>query len=140
MDELKKQVSRARQRLTLQRFKSCLIWSWFACLTIATMACLIPKIWPLELDRTMWMWSWMVGAASVGLVVATVWTLLTRDSQLEVAIELDRRFALKERVSSTLSLSDEELSTEAGQALLDDATRRVAQVEIAQQFRDQPQW
>ena len=135
MDELKKQVDRAQRRLTWQRFQNALVRSLLVSLAIAIIGCLIPKVWPLGIDPMTWMWSWLGGAAAMGVVSAVLWTWLTHDSRLEAAIEIDRRFGLKERVSSTLALSDRELDTEAGQALVADASRRVAQVEVADQFR-----
>ena len=53
---------------------------------------------------------------------------------MDAAIELDRRFGLKERVSSLLSLESNELETEAGQALLNDAVRRVESLEVREKF------
>lgn len=140
MDELNKQVRRAHNRLTRQRFKHVLIWALFVGFIIAAIACLAPKVWPMQVDQSTWMWSWLGGTAVASLVVAIVWTLATRESRLDAAIEIDRRFGLKERVSSTLALSDGELATDAGQALLDDAARRVAQVEVADEFRAEPRW
>ncbi len=140
MDELKKQVGRAQMRLTLQRFANLLASTLSVSFLVALVAVTIPKLRHLEVDGQAWTWTWLGGAALVGLLSAIFWTLATRGSQLEAAIELDSRFGLKERVSSTLALSEEELQTSAGQALLEDATRRVALVEVSEQFRGQPRW
>jgi chemotaxis protein histidine kinase CheA len=140
MDELKKQVGRAHTRMTFQRFLNVLVWTLFACFLVALVAALIPKIRPIAIDAHTWTWGWLGGTAIAGFLIAFGWTLATRTSRLEAAIELDQRFGLKERVSSTLALSEAELETEAGQALLTDATRRVAQVEVAEKFQGQPKW
>jgi hypothetical protein len=67
-------------------------------------------------------------------MIAGIWTYVTRQNQLEAAIEIDRRFNLKERVSSTLALDESELKTPAGRALLGDALRRVERLDIPSQF------
>ena len=68
----------------------------------------------------------MGGALGVGLVAAIVWTLVSRRSVLDAAIELDLRFGLKERVSSSLSLSEDDLQSDAGRALVKDALKKGA--------------
>ncbi|HEX5033295.1 MAG TPA: hypothetical protein VFW62_02330, partial [bacterium] len=77
---------------------------------------------------------------AAGLVVAGVWTYIIRRTSLDAAIELDKRFGLKERVSSTLALGPEELETEIGQALLVDAVRRVERIDVREQFQVSPSW
>ena len=59
---------------------------------------------------------------------------------MDAAIELDRRFGLKERVSSALSLAPEEVETEAGQALVSDAVRRVGALEVNEKFGVNANW
>jgi hypothetical protein len=72
------------------------------------------------------------------VVVAAVWTLLTRPAALDAAIEIDRRFGLKERVSSSLALSDRELETEIGQALVADTSRRIERIDLTERFKVRP--
>ncbi len=76
----------------------------------------------------------MGGAAAAGLFIAIGWTMAVSRQALDAAIELDRRFGLKERVSSVLSLPSDELATEAGQALLNDTVRRVESLEVREKF------
>jgi len=128
MDELKKQVARAR-------FLRVLTWSLFGTFLVAAIAIAIPKIWAVSVSETMWTRGWLIGAAILGLLIAAAWALLNRRSPLEAAIEIDQRFGLKERVSSTFALSSDDLETEAGQALVEDASRRVAKLDIGEKFR-----
>ncbi len=134
MDALKRQVAIAYRRLLIQRFLGLLAWSWFATLLVAAVAVAIPKLFPLELDSFVWSASWIGGAVLVGLVVAAVWTYATRLGPLEAAIEIDRRFGLKERVSSTFALDESELVTPAGKALARDAERRVERLDVQSKF------
>ncbi|HVX11932.1 MAG TPA: hypothetical protein VHC22_12180 [Pirellulales bacterium] len=131
MDVLKQQVRRARRRLAWQRFFAILGWSWFAWLFAATAVVTVDKFKPLGLVE----WAWPVAALVGGLVTATIWCFATRRSELEAAIEIDRRFGLKERVSSTYALGAEQLETPAGRALVEDAMKRVERLHVAEQFR-----
>ena len=140
MEEIKRQVGRARRRLILQQFISVAVWTLFAALFLAVVGLAVPKIWPLSLDQQVWMMSWIGGAVAVGLLVAAVWTYAVRRSALEAAIELDLRYGLRERISSTLALTKEELESEAGRALMSDAVRRVERIDVREQFAVTPNW
>ncbi len=135
MEEIKKQVARARRRLVLQQFGVIVAWSLFVCLLIAAIALAVPKIWPIPtLDYSWWMWGWIGGAVGVALAVAAIITWCVRRSPLDAAIEIDRRFGLKERVASTLWLAPDEMETEAGRALMEDALRRVSRIDVTERF------
>ena len=140
MEEIKRQVGRAHRRLVFQQFLRVVGWSLFATLLVAAIGLAVPRIWPLALDRQIWDWSWIGGGLAAGLVVAGIWTLIIRRSKLDAAIELDRRYGLKERVSSTLALGPEELETEIGRALMTDAVRRVERIDVREQFQVSPSW
>ncbi|MDP7014271.1 MAG: hypothetical protein QGG36_00575, partial [Pirellulaceae bacterium] len=140
MEELRTQVKRAHRRLVLQRFLQASPWFLFTGFMIALVGVAVPKIWTIQVDQNIWLWSWVGGAAAVSLLMSIVWTVATRRGALDAAIELDKRFGLKERVSSTLSLAPDELETEAGQALVNDAIRRVARVDVKEHFRVRTTW
>ncbi|MCI0357585.1 MAG: hypothetical protein L0211_03755 [Planctomycetaceae bacterium] len=140
MDEIKRQVGRAHRRLVFQQFLYVVGWSLFATLLIAAIGLAVPRIWVLAVDRQVWDWSWIGGGVGAGLLVAGLWTWFIRRSKLDAAIELDRRFGLKERVSSTLALGPEELDTDIGQALVTDAVRRVERIDVREQFQVKPTW
>ncbi len=140
MEEIKRQVNRAQRRLIGQQFLSIVVWSLFATLLIAAIGLAIPKIWALELNQDIWNYSWLGGSISVGLLTAIIWTYVVRRSSIDAAIELDRRYGLKERVSSTLALAPSEMETEIGKALVADAIRKVERIDVREQFRIQPTW
>ncbi len=140
MEEIKRQVKRAQQRLVLEQFWRVFGWSLFAVLLIAALGLAIPRIWVLNLNQQAWDLSWIGGGIAVGLLLAGVWTYVVRRTKLDAAIELDRRFGLKERVSSTLALSPSELNSDVGQALVSDAIRRVERIDVREQFRVAPTW
>jgi hypothetical protein len=84
------------------------------------------------------MWSWVGGSVGAGFLTAIIWTFCVRRSSLEAAIEIDRRFGLKERVSSTLALGPEERDTDIGKALVSDTARRVERIDVKDKFRLSP--
>ena len=57
-----------------------------------------------------------------------------------VASEVDHRFGLKERVSSALAIDPEVAQGQVGQALIEDAKRRVETIEVAEKFELRPRW
>ncbi len=141
MEEIKRQVKRARRRMVLQQFLTIVAWSLFASLLVGAIGLAIPKIWALSgIDREAWKWTWIGGSIATGLLMAGVWTYFVRRSALEAAIEIDRRFGLKERVSSTLALAPEELNSDIGQALMQDAARRVERIDVREHFKVVPSW
>lgn len=134
MESLKKQVAIVRRRLAVQRFLGWLVWGWFGALLVAVVAIGVQKLFLTEVDGTIWGAAWIGGAVVAGVLFAIVATVWSRSSDLEAAIELDRRFGLKERVSSSLALSEEEIQSPAGQALMNDAVHRVSRLEVGERF------
>lgn len=136
MDTLKQQIRRAQTRLILQQFASRLAWCWFATLLVAAVAIAAGKYWPL--DQQAWAYGWLGGALAAGLLAAAAWTWNKRHSPLTAAVEIDRRFGLKERVASTLALDSAQLNSDIGQALVRDTQQRVERIEVAEQFKMRP--
>ena len=134
MEELQRQIGRARRRLTLQRFAIALGW----CLAIALAAALVmvgvDKFHPLGLNP----WLWPAAAALLGLLAAAIWSLVTGRGSLDAAIELDRRFALKERVSTAWALDPTLRDTPSGQAVLAAAVEHVKRIEVGSRFAVRP--
>jgi septal ring factor EnvC (AmiA/AmiB activator) len=135
MDQIRKQVSRARRRLWVELLLNRLIRCWFVTLLVAATAVAIPKLVTIENLPAHWSAAWIVGAIGVGLLVALLWTWLRGRSELDAAMEIDRRFELKERIASSLSLPAEAAQSEAGQALLNDALRAINRLDIDDRFR-----
>ena len=134
MTELHRQVQRAQRRLTLQTFLTSSIWSLSACLAIAMVALLVTKLRFVGVDATTWAAAWLGGAVVLGLLGSAVWTWVKHASLSEAAFEIDHRFGLKERVSSSLSLTPDEADSQIGQALVADAARRVERIDVREKF------
>ena len=126
MDQLRQQVARARRRLVLEQFLGRLVWCLLGALTLAAIAIAVPRIIAIENLPANWDMTWLLGALGVGFLSPASWTFITSRSPLDAAIEIDRRFDLRERIASSLSLPTEEQSSEAGRAVVNDALRRQA--------------
>jgi len=154
MEQLTKQVRRAQRWLGVQRFFGVLGWCLFGTLLVALAIIAVDKFWPLGLGP--WIqyagsragydpfepWvvellkaaTWAGAALGLGIVAAVVWAVIRGRGPIDAAIEIDRRFQLKERVSSTLAMSPDERRTPSGQALTDDAIARVRGIDVGEHF------
>jgi hypothetical protein len=140
MDEIRRQVHRARRRLITQQFLGLVTWSLFATLVIAAVGLAVPKLWVLDIEPQRWLWGWVGGGLGAGLLLAACWTWFVRRGPLDAAIEIDRRFGLRERVSSSLALTPGELGSDVGQALLNDALHSVQRIDVRDNFPVQLPW
>ncbi len=134
METLRRQIRRAHRRLILQSFSGKLAWCWFVALLVAALAIAAGKYWPVS-DQRSWAWGTLGTALGAGAIAALLWTWARRKNRLDAAIEIDRRFGLKQRVSSALTLDGTTLHSEAGQALVHDALTRLGRIDVAEQFR-----
>lgn len=133
MDQLRKQVRRVQRLLFWQQVGRNLPWCWFFALLAAAAVLAVDKYRPLGVSL-----AGALGAAlTVGALAALGWAYWRRQGAVDAAIEIDRRFGLKERVSSTLALAPADLETEAGEALARDAVRRVSQIDVGERFKFQ---
>ena len=130
MEALRRKVLVARRRLAMQRFLRSLPWCLFATLALAAVVIAVDKYFPLGLDA----WTWPAAGAAAGVILAAAWVWYQGQSEVDAAIEIDRRFGLKERVSSTYALSAAERDTAVGHALIADACRAIDRVEVAEGF------
>jgi len=125
--------------LVLEQFGAHLTACLFFLLLIAATAIAVNKLWPIPgVDDRGWTIAWLAGAAGLAVLSALAWTIYKARTSLEAAIELDRRFGLRERVSSALALRPEELETPVGQALMSDTLKKVSRLDVGEQFRVRP--
>jgi hypothetical protein len=134
MNAILQQTLRARTRLLLQRFGRSFSWSLFLGLFLASLGLFWVKIWHIEFHQGVWVASWLVGGCALAIIAAGVAAFWGGPTRQHAAREIDRRFGLKERVSSALLLDLDEQDTPAGKALLADAEKRVSNLEMHEQF------
>ncbi len=135
MNELREQIARARRRLVLEQFSARSVWCLFAALVVAAVAIAVPRFVSIANLPQQWDAIWFAAAIGGGLVAAAVWTMISRRTALDAAIEIDRRFELRERVASSISLTEAERNTAAGQALVKDAVRAASRIDVGDKFR-----
>lgn len=134
MDQIRKQATIARRRLVSERFLSFLPWTLSIGLVVAVVGLALPKVMHLQVEPSVWFASWLGGTALVALITNTFLTLVGRPSLTDSALQIDRRFMLKERISSALALTPEDRESELGQALADDANRRAEKLDVRDKF------
>lgn len=136
---LVRQVARARRRLFLQDLLERTVRAWVGALTLAAVWFLVqPFVVP---EAEPWLrWAVLGGLAGAATVAAIVWSVLRLPSRVAAALELDRRFQLKERATTSLTLAPDEAASGAGQALLDDANRRVEPLRVGDRFPVRVPW
>jgi chemotaxis protein histidine kinase CheA len=136
MDQIRKQARIARRRLVTERFFAYLPWTLSLALLLAVIAIVLPKVMYLPVDNVIWFASWAGGCAALAIIINTVLTLVGRPTLADAAVEIDRRFGLRERLSSVLVMSKEDTDTDLGKALAADAQKRAEKLDV----RDKFQW
>lgn len=134
MDQLHQQVARARRRLITEQFVGRLVWCVLAALVVAAIAVAVPRVIAIAGLPEHWDASWIIGSLVAALMWSITWTIVSNRSPLDAAIEIDRRFDLRERIASSLSLSSDEQSSDAGRAVVNDALRAVSRIDVDEKF------
>ena len=140
MNDINRQVTKARRRLNFYSFVHVLSWALFAGLIVAVIGLLVPKIWYLSFLETQdhhdaWTAAWLIGGCVLSLVVAGGLSIRKFIDTQAAAIEVDSRFGLKERLSSALAIDEETSESEVGQALLKDADRSAEVIDVRDRFK-----
>ncbi len=138
MNRIESRIASARRRLMIGTFGRALCYTLFAALILAMIAIAAPAIWVMEIDFNQWVTTWILGSASAALLAAGIYTFITAPSQGEVAAEVDQRFGLRERLSSSMSLGSDERESDFGVALMADAEKRAEHLEVADRFALKP--
>lgn len=135
-------VASARRRWMLGQFGRAAGVALFIGMLVATMAIVALAITPIEIngqpvDADQWRIGWIAGSVGIALIAAIMVTIGRAPSAMRVATEVDRRFGLRERISSSMAISASDTSS-AAQALHRDAQQKAAPIVIASQFPLQP--
>jgi hypothetical protein len=136
---VRKQIHRVHRRLLVQRFLDYLMWCWAGALGVSALWFILQ---PLVIGKEPeWLRLAVAGSAlGVGTILAAVLTWLHSPSSVEAALELDTRFGLKERVTTSCMLSSVQAEGPAGQALINDVEHRVAALDVSSQFPVRLAW
>ena len=145
MDEINKTVKAARKRVMWNHFLRIIAWTLLATLLLIAIGIAAPKLWHLPfLDdpeaANFWIAGWTIGGAVADLMLAAGLTIARRQSLLNVAVEVDHRFGLKSRLSSTMAMSADDHGTEAGVALAEDAAKEASRIDVRDEFKIETPW
>ncbi len=80
----------------------------------------------------------MIGAAIAAVLLSLLRSWWTSPSRLAAAVELDRRFSLRERCSSALVLESQDRDSAVGKALIQDTQHQLERIDIRDQFPIRP--
>jgi hypothetical protein len=130
---LERQLGRVRRRLFLQTLLQSLVWCWLASLACAVGWFLAE---PFAVPAAAPSLRWTVAGSFIGgfAVLAILLAIRRAPSRIAAALALDERFQLKERITTSLTLSQTELESPAGQALLADVQSRIAPLRVHDRF------
>lgn len=138
MEELVERVAQAHRRLVVQQWLGRLVGLLFIAMIVASTAVAVPKMIALPALPSWWDWAWVGGSAGVALIASIIWSTTRHISRNEAAVEVDLRYDLRERAASSLLMTEEQRTTEAGVALMEDARRAVERVEVTDKFSVMP--
>ena len=143
MYEIERQVNRAHRRMNLAALLARVPAWLFAGLIIAVVAWAVPKVFPLagtstDAAESGWQFYWLIGSVLVALVVAGILQWRKKVSRESASVEIDRRFTLKERISSAFGLNAEQEHDAAGQCLMNDAATRADRIDLRDEFPLRP--
>ncbi len=145
-------VHRARRRLILAQMGRALNVTLFVALLISTVAIGAMAIVPLSeitaalgispsedaaaaVSPTQWMSAWVLGSLAVAVAAAGLYAWWRAPSIADVAAEVDHRFGLGERLSSSLAVAENDpRQPPLAAALRDDAAHRAGALRIADRF------
>ena len=130
MDILERQVGQALRRLLFEQWLRAAGWCCSATMLVVLALVVVDKLWPLGLRLGLSLGT----AVGVGLLAAAIWTYARRWRATEAALEIDRRYGLRERISSAYALAAVERESAMGAALVRDAARRVEQIRVSDRF------
>lgn len=130
--DLQKKVTQVRRRQLLQTW----LWQLPICVggavALAAIAYFAQLYFQLETQLTWW------GAlgilAGLGLAASVVLTAIRRPTAVDSALALDGAFNLRERVTTAISLTDEQKASPAGMALMEDVQKKITQLDVASRF------
>jgi len=134
MELINRQISRARRLLWTQTILNIFAWCLIIAFTICFFGLLVPKIWFLPYTFASWSRVWLIAGGLAAALTASTISLFYRPSAMYSAIEIDRRFGLRERISSALQLNASEKLSPVGEALLNDADSKAKLIEVQDHF------
>ena len=134
-----KQVKRVRRRLLFQVVAESLLLGWALGFMLTTLWFLVRPFAFAGLGETV---RWSVPGVLLGISTAAGLLLawLRRPNLVVSSMALDEKFELKERVTTLLTLPNEQVDTPVGHALLHDVTEHLTKLRVASEFPLRISW
>lgn len=127
----------ARGRLFRQRLLNAVTVAVIAALGLA-LAWFVAYPFALQSSPDWVRWAVPGGVFAAALAAAVAWAIRTQPSPETVALEIDARFGLKERVTTVVALTPDLRGTSAGQAIVADTEKQVGELKIGDRFPVRP--
>src|SRR5262249_27484586 len=129
LSPLHRQIARVGRRLFLQTLLTTTLWCWAGALAVSAGWFVIqPSLFPsLPLE---WRLGGAGGVLGLATVLALVIAVLRAPSKVAAALLLDEKFALKERVTTSLTLAPHQEGSAAALALLEDVNHRIGELDV----------
>lgn len=136
---LARQVARVRRRLFVQLCLNRLAVGWAIALVLTT-GWLLARPY-VAATAEPWV-SWAVGGGLFALGTAVAAWLAARrtPTPVDAALSMDERFRLRERVTTSLTLTPEQQATPAGRALLNDVAPHLEKLKVGEKFPVRLTW
>lgn len=132
--EFRLPISVARRRLVLREWLQRLVPWGTAGAILAAVIAWAPKAISIPDWNPNWsLWAIPLGAI-LGAAIAAIDAWWRAPSALQTALEIDRRFGLRERLSSLLQLRPQEADSPVGKLLESDTRNRVERIDVRDQF------
>ncbi len=129
----------------VNQFLQIAAWAVFIGMLVIAVGIAVPKVWHLPGLSTaeaanFWNAGWMISGAVLTFVIAAGLTIARRKNFTDVAVEVDRRFRLKARLSSAVALTPRQRKTAAGIALVEDAKYQAEVLDVGAEFKIETRW
>jgi chemotaxis protein histidine kinase CheA len=134
MQKIELLARKARRRLILNGLLEVVPKNLLIYLSVAGIAVAISKLWPLGVDGTTWFFSSIAFAVVASVTHSFIWLLGHRPSLMQATMEVDRRYGLKERLSSALTLQSTENDSPLAAALSADASKKADTIDLRDHF------
>lgn len=145
MKQIETIVTQVCRRLFLQDFVTRFPFYLLGCLVLAVVAVVVPKLvywepWSRVATTETWLPAWGSGAVVFAVLLSLLSCWRTKASRLRAAEELDQRFGLQQRVSSSLASSADSADPIFYQALLQDTQQKIEHLQVRDEFPIQSRW
>jgi hypothetical protein len=134
MQKIELLARKARRRLILNGLLEVVPKNLLIYLSLAGIAIAVSKLWPIGVDGTTWFVASIAVALSASVIHSMIWLIGHRPTLMQATMEIDRRYGLKERLSSALAIQTTESDSPLAVALQADALKKAETLDLRDNF------